>query len=74
MNNKIKEALPYVIILLVVILLKSFVVTTIRVNGNSMYDTLENKDIMILDKISYRFQKIQRFDIVVVRREKDRII
>ena len=74
MNNKIKEALQYVIILLVVILLKSFVVTTIRVNGNSMYDTLENKDIMILDKISYRFQKIQRFDIVVVRREKDRII
>ena len=39
-----------------------------------MKDTLNDKDIMILDKISYRFTKIKRFDIVVVKYENDLII
>ncbi len=68
--NIIKEILSYVIIIGVVILIKTFVVTPIRVNGDSMYSTLHDKDIMILDKISYRFTDIKRFDIVVIK-EKD---
>lgn len=72
--KKIKEFLPYIIILIIVLLLKTFVVTTIRVNGNSMYDTLYNNDIMILNKIGYFFQDIKRFDIVVVKHGQDRLI
>ena len=40
-----KEYLPYIIIIIVVLLIKIFIVTPIRVNGPSMLDTLEDKDI-----------------------------
>jgi len=70
----IKSIYSYVIIVIVVLLIKYFIVTPIKVNGNSMNDTLYNNDIMILDKISYRFNDIKRFDIVVIKREKDYLI
>ena len=73
-KNTLKELLPYIIIILVVIIIKFFVVAPIRVNGPSMDDTLHDKDIMILDEISYRFKNIKRFDIVVVKYEKEYLI
>ena len=72
--KKIKEFLPYVLILVGVVLIKLFVVGTVRVNGNSMYPTLKNNDIMILNKISYYFKNIERFDIVVVKYKDHYII
>lgn len=72
--KKFKEFLPYILILIVILLVKSFVITTIRVNGNSMYSTLHNGDIMILNKIGYQFQSIHRFDIVVLKHGKDTLI
>lgn len=70
----VKELLPYIIILVVVILIKQFIVSPIRVNGISMTPTLEDKDIMILDEVSYRFNKIKRFDIVVIKYEDEYLI
>ena len=64
--NSIKEILPYIIVILVVILIKAFIVSPIKVNGTSMYSTLHDGDIMILNKITYRFNDIKRFDVVVV--------
>ena len=72
--KKVKEYFWYIIILIVVILVKSFVVSTVRVNGNSMYKTLHNKDLMILNKIKYNFKNVERFDIVVVKYENHYII
>lgn len=69
-----KEVGIYIIVIIVVLLLRYYVVALIKVNGNSMDDTLENKDIMILDKLSYRFSSIKRFDIVVVRQDKEYLI
>ena len=57
----LKEAMPYIIILMVVILIRTFIVTPIKVNGQSMYDTLNGSEIMIL----WRTKDIQRYDIVV---------
>lgn len=74
MNQKVKEILGYVIIIVVVLLIKQFIVTPIRVNGDSMKSTLLDKDIMILDKISYRFSQIQRFDIVVIKKDSEYLI
>ena len=74
MNDKVKEILSYVIIIVIVLLIKHFIVTPIKVNGDSMNNTLKDKDIMILDKISYRFQDIKRFDIVVIKRDKEYLI
>ena len=55
-----KGILSYVIIIVVVLLIKEFVITPIRVNGESMENTLKDKDIMLLDKISY-YQKSNWF-------------
>ena len=60
--------------ILVVVLIKTFVVSPIRVNGASMDPTLNDKDIMLLDEISYRFSDIERFDIVVVKEEDEYLI
>ena len=61
-----KEVLSYVIIIAIVVLIRIFVVTPVKVDGSSMYPTLKNNDIMILNKI----KKIKRFDIVVINCDK----
>lgn len=70
----LKELLPYIIILVIVILIKQFIFTPIMVNGSSMDDTLKDKDIMILDKIGMRINGIERFDIVVIDTNRGKII
>ena len=61
----IKEGIPFVIIIVVVLLVKQFIVTPIQVNGDSMDPTLKNGDLMLLNRLSYKFGSINRFDIVV---------
>ena len=68
------ELLPYIFIVVLVLIVKAFIVAPIRVNGSSMDNTLKDSDIMLLDKISYNFGDIERFDIVVVERENDFLI
>ncbi|MBQ3308144.1 MAG: signal peptidase I [Bacilli bacterium] len=69
-----KELIPYVVILIFVLLLKTYVITPIKVNGESMNPTLEDGEIMILDIISYRLKGLKRFDIVVINQGKELII
>ena len=70
----LKEYLPYVVIIIVVLIIKSNVVAPIRVNGKSMNNNIKNGDIMILDIIGYRTSKLKRFDIVVIDNGKDYLI
>ena len=65
-----KELLPYIIILIVVLLVRTFIATPIKVNGNSMYKTLDGTEFMILNKLA----KINRYDIVVVDTKSDELI
>ena len=46
----VKDLIPYVIILIIVILIRTFFVTPIMVSGPSMNPTLEDSDVMILNK------------------------
>lgn len=62
MNNKIKEYLSYIIIIAVIVLIRLFIVTPVRVDGNSMSPTLDNGNIVFLNKLNHNFK---RFDIVV---------
>ena len=50
----IKEIIPYVIVIILVLLFKKFLYTPIRVNGESMMKTLHDGDIMILNIIDYK--------------------
>ncbi len=58
----LKELLPYIIIVVVVILIRTFIVTPVRVSGQSMEKTLSNGYIMILNKLG----TVDREDIVVI--------
>ena len=70
----IKEIVVYGLLLLVVLGIKFFIVSPIRVNGNSMYKTLYDNDIMILNEIIYRFNDIKRLDIVVIKEDDEYLI
>jgi len=70
----LKEHGIFIFALIVVLLIKVFVFSPVRVTGPSMEPTLLMGDIMILNKLSYRFQDINRFDIVVVRVENELLI
>lgn len=74
LNNFFKEVGIYLIVIIVMLFIRCYVAAFVRVNGDSMKDTLHHKDIMILDKISYRFSKINRFDIVVIKENKEYLI
>ncbi len=66
----IKELIPYVIILVVVVLIRTYLFTPIMVSGHSMEPTLNGGEIMILNKT----KEPKRFDIVVVGIENEDII
>ena len=68
------EYLVYIGLIFAIIFIRTFIVTPVRVNGSSMYSTLKDGEIMILNKINYRFNDIKRFDIVVINTEDDKII
>jgi len=71
MKERIKEWISYIVIILIVVLIRTFIVTPIKVNGSSMYPTLENKDYMLLKKYDEQYN---RFDIVVVNNDGNKII
>ena len=72
MNKSVKEALPYIIIVLVVVIIRSFIVTPVTVSGPSMQTTLYTGDVMLLTK--YNKSNLQRYDIVVVKRNSERLV
>lgn len=61
------DYLPYIIIILVVMIIRSFIVTPVRVNGTSMESTLNNGETMLLNKLGMKVKGIKRWDIVVVK-------
>ena len=70
MNNikkSLKELVPYVILIMIVVLFRTFIATPVKVNGTSMINTLQDGDTMILNKIKVRTKGIKRFDIVVIK-------
>lgn len=61
----------YVYIVLIVVLIRTFLITPAAVSGSSMESTLNNHDLVIINKLVYRIKPIERFDIVVVNNDKD---
>ena len=74
MKKFIKELIPYIVIVVVVVLIRSFLVTPVIVSGDSMVPTLNDGQILLLNKINYRLNDIKRFDVVVIRLDNKEII
>lgn len=71
MKKMLKEIYPYIIIVAVVVLIRTFIVTPVLVKGQSMFPTLSGNELMILNKLA----KIEHYDIVVIDdKEEDHII
>ncbi len=77
-NNKflnfIKELIPYIIIVVVVIFVKNYIIAPVEVTGDSMYSTLHDGDIMLLNRLDYKRNGVERFDIVVIKNNNTHII
>ena len=58
----IKQIIPYAVILLVVVVIRTFIVTPVIVSGSSMDDTLNDGDILLLNKYD---KKYERYDVIV---------
>ena len=62
LNKIFRATLPYIIIVIAVALIRTFIVTPVQVEGMSMYSTLDDNEILLLKKYDKNYQ---RFDIVV---------
>lgn len=69
MKNIVKEICSTLIYILIVLAATWLVITFVgqrtQVKGSSMEPTLSDNDNLIVDKLSYRFNDPQRFDIIV---------
>jgi signal peptidase I len=72
LNGKFKKELfelvkSILIAVIAAILIMTFIFQTVNVDGSSMYPTLRNNDRLIIEKVTYYFQKPQPEDIVVMK-------
>lgn len=67
--NIVREVLGFLLYVVVVVGITFFIITFVGqrtyVSGSSMENTLHHGDNLIVDKITYRFSKPKRFDIIV---------
>lgn len=80
MANPVKRSLWFhlfdvtlniVIIVAIVAIIRTFVVSPFQIEGNSMIDTLEHKEYIVINKFHYLFAAPKRGDIVVFRPPTD---
>lgn len=67
----LKELMPYIVIIVVVVLIRSYIITPVIVSGKSMMPTLEHRQVLLLKKYD---KKISRFDIVVINHENEKLV
>lgn len=70
----VKDTIPYVIVVIIVILIRSFIITPAMVDGDSMLPSLEDNNVIILNKLDYKLNDINRFDVVVVDFNGEKLI
>lgn len=69
--NFIKELIPYIIIVIIVILIRLFIISPAKVDGLSMYPTLDENEVLIIKKYDHNYE---RFDIVVFKYNDDLLV
>ena len=65
----ILDFIKLVIVIVIILVLMIYVVSVTQVVGNSMYSTLNNGDVLILNKLKYRFSEVERGDIISLEYE-----
>jgi len=65
LKDVLSTGLYLLVVLIIIYLIILYVGQRTEVSGDSMEPTLSNGDNLIVDKISYRFNEPERFDIIV---------
>ena len=68
----IKDSIKYILFVLTIIIIAVYVIGFNQVIGSSMNPTLNNNDVLILDKLVYRLKNIKRYDIVAINDEQSK--
>ena len=66
-----KEIIPYVIVIVIALFIRTYIASPVRVDGKSMNNTLKNGAILILNKLDKSYD---RFDVVVIDIGETKII
>ena len=70
----LKDVSKYIIIALIVFLIVVYVVSFEQVIGSSMEPTLKEENIIVVDKLSYKFRKIKRNEIIIFKYDEKYLI
>lgn len=63
----LKDASKYIIIIVIILFIITFIFSITQVVGDSMYPTLKDGEVLILNKFKYRFSDIKREDIISLK-------
>ena len=69
--NNFKEIGIYIIIIIAVILIRTFIITPVKVDGASMNDNLQDGEILILKKYDHSYE---RFDVVIFNYKGEKLL
>lgn len=68
-KSVMREIVEWILVIVVAVaaalLIRTFIFEPVRVDGNSMLNTLHDKEYMIVTKYQYLFDDPQRFDVVI---------
>ena len=67
----LREILPYFGVVLAVVLVRTFIVTPVRVTGASMQPTLYDGEFLLLEKLN---NHIDRFDVIVLNYRGEKLV
>ena len=70
----LKDTFGYVVFIAIILFIAIYIVGLQQVVGPSMSPTLENGDILILDKVTYRFFDIKRNDVIAFYSSKSKYL
>ena len=63
----LKDTTKYLIIIVIILFIMLFVFSVTQVVGDSMYPTLKDGEVLILNKLKYKFSDIKREDIISLK-------
>lgn len=66
MKKYIKSTIQLAILLIITFVIFHFIFLPVKVSGDSMYPTLKDSELAIMDALHTKSSHIQRFDIIVV--------
>lgn len=70
-ENLIKEIFTYVVIILVVVIIRTYIITPVVVSGDSMKPNLQDGELLLIQKIAYNSSAIKRADVVVIKTKEN---